>query len=62
MTIDHTQAYFWTPRWQQGEQAAEEDLRAGRYQDFASMPALTQALQDDMREVGDTMYEHEFQE
>ncbi len=47
VVIDRSQAYFWTQRWQQGEQEAEEDLRAGRYQDFDSMDQLIQSLKDD---------------
>ena len=30
------QAYFWTDKWQSGERAADEDLRAGRSQTFTS--------------------------
>jgi antitoxin PrlF len=48
MTIDRSQAYFWTRRWQQGEQEAEEDLTTGRYEDFSSMEALIQAMENDM--------------
>lgn len=29
--ITQKQAYFWTKRWQKGEQEASEDLKAGRY-------------------------------
>jgi AbrB family looped-hinge helix DNA binding protein len=28
--IDADQAWFWTPEWQAGERAAEEDIRGGR--------------------------------
>jgi hypothetical protein len=28
--IDPAQAYFWTKKWQDGEQAAEQDKKAGR--------------------------------
>ncbi len=28
--IDAGQAWFWTPEWQTGEQAVDEELRAGR--------------------------------
>ena len=48
LAIDRSQAYFWTQRWQQGERAVEEDLQAGRYQDFASMDDLIDALHEDM--------------
>lgn len=53
LAIDRTQAYFWTQRWQQGEQAAEDDLQAGRYQDYASMQELIDALQEDMQDAGE---------
>jgi len=32
--VDKDQAWFWTNRWQQGEKEAEEDIRAGRVQNF----------------------------
>jgi AbrB family looped-hinge helix DNA binding protein len=48
VAIDRSQTYFWTSRWQQGEREAEEDLRAGRYQDFSSAGDLIKALKDDM--------------
>ncbi len=32
--IDPEQAYFWTEEWQKGERQADEDIAAGRYQDF----------------------------
>lgn len=48
VAIDRSQAYFWTKRWQQGEQEAEEDLRAGRYRDFATMDDLIQSLEENM--------------
>ena len=47
VAIDRSQAYFWTERWQAGEREAEEDLRAGRYQDFSSMDDLIKSLQDE---------------
>jgi bifunctional DNA-binding transcriptional regulator/antitoxin component of YhaV-PrlF toxin-antitoxin module len=28
--IDADQAWFWTPEWQAGERAADEDIKAGR--------------------------------
>jgi AbrB family looped-hinge helix DNA binding protein len=30
IAIDRSQAYFWSSRWQQGEQAAQEDIDNGR--------------------------------
>lgn len=32
--IDKSQAYFWTPEWQTAEREAEEDIAAGRVQQF----------------------------
>ena len=31
---DKDQAWFWTKRWQQGEEEAEEDIQAGRVHRF----------------------------
>ena len=28
--IDAAQAWFWSPEWQRGERAVDEDIRAGR--------------------------------
>jgi len=33
--IDKEQAWFWSERWQQGENEAEEDIRAGRVRKFS---------------------------
>jgi len=44
IAIDRDQAYFWTRRWQEGEQQAEEDLRSGRVRDFKSMDELLKEL------------------
>ena len=38
--IDKSQAYFWTKSWQEGEREAEEDIRAGRVEEFDSVEAL----------------------
>jgi len=48
VAIDRSQAYFWTRRWQQAEREVEEDLQAGRYQDFNAMDDLIKALEDDV--------------
>ena len=47
VTIDRSQAYFWTEQWQRGEKAVEEDLRAGRFQDYNNMDDLIRSLKDD---------------
>jgi AbrB family looped-hinge helix DNA binding protein len=42
--IDATQAWFWTPQWQQGEREADADLAAGRAQIFNSGEDFLDAL------------------
>ncbi|GAB4477276.1 MAG: AbrB/MazE/SpoVT family DNA-binding domain-containing protein [Anaerolineales bacterium] len=44
IVVDRSQAYFWTSRWQQGEQEAEEDLRSGRVSTFDSVEDLIEDL------------------
>src|SRR5438128_1572007 len=34
VTVDESQAWFWTERWQQMEREADEDYAAGRYKTF----------------------------
>lgn len=38
--IDASQAYFWTPEWQEGEREAQADIRRGRLKRFRSAKAL----------------------
>lgn len=40
IAVERSQAYFWTRRWQDGEQKADDDLIDGRYQDFANVDDL----------------------
>lgn len=35
--IDRDQAWYWTAEWQAAEREADEDLKAGRYRDFATV-------------------------
>jgi antitoxin PrlF len=42
--IDATQAWFWTPAWQQGEKEADADLAAGRGEIFTSAEDFLDAL------------------
>jgi len=42
--VDKSQAYFWTARWQEGEQEAEEDIKAGRVRTFDSVDELLEDL------------------
>ena len=44
VAVDRSQAYFWTSRWQKGEQEAEEDLRAGRVSTFENVDDLIKDL------------------
>ncbi len=44
VAVDRSQAYFWTPRWQQGEREAEEDLQAGRVSTFENVEDLIEDL------------------
>jgi AbrB family looped-hinge helix DNA binding protein len=37
IAIDRTQAYFWSSRWQAGEQAAQDDIDNGRVTRFEDM-------------------------
>jgi hypothetical protein len=50
VAIDRSQAYFWTKRWQQAERVVDEDLQAGRYQDFDTMDEFIKAMEEDMGE------------
>ena len=40
------QAYFWTPRWQQGEREAQADINAGRVKRFKTAKDLIAELND----------------
>lgn len=42
--IDATQAWFWSPDWQRGEQAVEVDRRADRIETFASGDEMIEEL------------------
>ncbi len=44
--IDATQAWFWTPEWQEGEREVDADLAAGRVERFESDGAFLKALRD----------------
>ncbi len=35
--IDTTQAYFWTPKWQEMEEKADEDIRTGKFRKYHSV-------------------------
>ena len=42
--IDATQAWFWTPDWQEGEREADTDRAAGRVESFGSESDFTAEL------------------
>lgn len=37
---DPTQAWFWTPKWQQMEREADEDIAAGRVKQFDDLESF----------------------
>ena len=44
--VDASQAWFWSPEWQQMEREAEEDIVAGDTERFESARDLVSALRD----------------
>jgi len=42
--IDKEQAWFWSERWQRGENEAEEDIRSGRIHKFSHSRAAIDFL------------------
>jgi hypothetical protein len=42
--VDKSQAYFWTRTWQEGERAADEDIKAGHVKAFDSVDELIEDL------------------
>ena len=42
--IDPNQAWFWTKEWQENERRADEDKRAGRFQEFDNMDDFIDSL------------------
>jgi antitoxin PrlF len=45
VVIERSQLYFWSDRWQDGERETDEDLRAGRYEDFEDIETLIEELE-----------------
>jgi hypothetical protein len=39
------QAWFWTPEWQAMEREADDDLAAGRYEDFETFDDFIEGLE-----------------
>jgi AbrB family looped-hinge helix DNA binding protein len=48
--VDKKQAWFWTKRWQQGEKAAEEDIKSGRVYHFPNADSAIAALHEGVKE------------
>lgn len=44
--IDPDQAWFWTPKWQEGEREADEDLAAGRFTRYNSDEEFLASLRE----------------
>jgi len=44
VTVPADQAWFWDPQWQQGEQAANADIAAGRTTSFGSDDDFLESL------------------
>ncbi len=38
------QQWFWTKEWQEGERQVDEDIKAGRFETFATMDELIESL------------------
>src|SRR3990170_4524870 len=43
--VDKSQAYFWSPGWQQAEREASEDIAQGRLRSFNDVEELIAALE-----------------
>jgi hypothetical protein len=44
--VDKGQAYLWSREWQDAEREAEEDIRAGRIKEVASIEELLRDLDE----------------
>ena len=42
--VDKNQAYFWTRKWQEGEKAADKDIKAGHVRTSDSVDELIEEL------------------
>ena len=43
--VDKSQAYFWTKKWQEGEKAAEADIKTKRVKVFDTVEELVKDLE-----------------
>lgn len=44
ITVDASQSWFWTERWQRMEREADEDIAAGRVQTYDDLESFLKAL------------------
>lgn len=44
--VDASQAYFWSEEWQSEERKADEDIKAGRVNQFNSVTDAVKCLED----------------
>jgi bifunctional DNA-binding transcriptional regulator/antitoxin component of YhaV-PrlF toxin-antitoxin module len=51
--IDPDQAWFWTKEWQAGEREADEEIKAGKGEFFASGEEFLAALEAEAKRLGD---------
>lgn len=51
-TVDASQRWFWTERWQRMEQEADEDIAAGRYKVFDDVESFLDDLNDEGGDAG----------
>lgn len=51
-TVDASQRWFWTERWQRMEQEADEDIAAGRYKVFDDVESFLADLNDEGGDAG----------
>lgn len=49
--LEDDQSWYWTEAWQAGERAAEDDIAAGRGEDFETMEAFLEDLGVNLAEV-----------
>ncbi|MBI4320960.1 MAG: AbrB/MazE/SpoVT family DNA-binding domain-containing protein [Chloroflexi bacterium] len=51
-TIDASQRWFWTERWQRAEREADADIAAGRFEVFDDVERFIAGLSDDRGDDG----------
>ena len=47
MLVEKSQAWFWTPEWQEKERAADADYAAGRFRTHDNTEAFLEALDNE---------------